>query len=381
MFPSAVMSNSTSISEEASTSLETRAHIDFNKLTSLLSPSSSHQNQENKKKRSQPGNPDPEAEVVALSPNTLMTTNRFVCEICNKGFQRDQNLQLHRRGHNLPWRLRQRSGKEAARKRVYVCPEQTCIHHHPSRALGDLTGIKKHFCRKHGEKKWKCERCSKNYAVHSDWKAHVKTCGSREYRCDCGTIFSRKDSFITHRAFCDALAEESARLGSNSILSDTTVLSTLLPQPPFTSFTNWYPSSNTNPNPTFNNTTLPFHLQPDEPPHTFHPYFSNHHLVLPPTFSTIVSATALLQGASSMGPLPATTSTVMTATLDTGEISMCRSDGKRLTRDFLGVVSGDVAEEDEFLPLSGLGVDPVTSSRYGHSVDHSKTLPKAWRDC
>lgn len=163
-----------------------------------------------KKKRNLPGMPDPDAEVIALSPKTLMATNRFVCEICNKGFQRDQNLQLHRRGHNLPWKLRQRTSKEI-RKRVYVCPEPSCVHHNPSRALGDLTGIKKHFCRKHGEKKWKCERCSKKYAVQSDWKAHMKTCGTREYKCDCGTMFARRDSFITHRAFCDALAEESAR--------------------------------------------------------------------------------------------------------------------------------------------------------------------------
>ncbi|CAA6661081.1 unnamed protein product [Spirodela intermedia] len=127
---------------------------------------------------------DPEAEVIALSPKTLLATNRFLCEICGKGFQRDQNLQ----------------------------------------ALGDLTGIKKHFCRKHGEKKWKCDKCSKRYAVQSDWKAHMKTCGTREYRCDCGTLFSRRDSFITHRAFCDALAEETARLcaASSSVSCVTT---------------------------------------------------------------------------------------------------------------------------------------------------------------
>ncbi|GLT92396.1 hypothetical protein SLE2022_102360 [Rubroshorea leprosula] len=166
-----------------------------------------------KKKRNLPGTPDPDAEVIALSPKTLMTTNRFICEICNKGFQRDQNLQLHRRGHNLPWKLRQRTNKEV-RKKVYICPEKTCVHHDPSRALGDLTGIKKHFSRKHGEKKWKCEKCSKKYAVQSDWKAHSKTCGTREYKCDCGTLFARKDSFITHRAFCDALAEESSRINS-----------------------------------------------------------------------------------------------------------------------------------------------------------------------
>lgn len=133
---------------------------------------------------------DPDAEVIALSPKTLMATNRFICEVCNKGFQREQNLQLHRRGHNLPWKLKQKSNKEV-RRRVYLCPEPTCVHHDPSRALGDLTGIKKHFCRKHGEKKWKCDKCSKRYAVQSDWKAHSKTCGTREYRCDCGTLFSR----------------------------------------------------------------------------------------------------------------------------------------------------------------------------------------------
>ena len=133
---------------------------------------------------------DPEAEVIALSPNTLMATNRFVCEVCNKGFQREQNLQLHRRGHNLPWKLRQTTTKEVKRK-VYLCPEPTCVHHHPSRALGDLTGIKKHYSRKHGEKKYKCNKCAKKYAVHSDWKAHTKTCGTREYKCDCGTLFSR----------------------------------------------------------------------------------------------------------------------------------------------------------------------------------------------
>ncbi|CAM0880203.1 unnamed protein product [Alopecurus aequalis] len=164
-----------------------------------------------KRKRSLPGNPDPDAEVIALSPRALMATNRYVCEICGKGFQRDQNLQLHRRGHNLPWKLKQRNPNEVVRKKVYICPEPGCVHHDRSRALGDLTGIKKHFSRKHGEKKWKCDKCAKRYAVQSDWKAHSKVCGTREYRCDCGTLFSRRDSFITHRAFCDALAEESAR--------------------------------------------------------------------------------------------------------------------------------------------------------------------------
>ncbi|GAB4854454.1 Protein indeterminate-domain 11 [Ancistrocladus abbreviatus] len=245
------MSNlTTSVSGEASVSSTSR-----NEAAQLYPPPQQHQQYfsspnppppppPQKKKRNLPGNPDPGAEVIALSPKSLLATNRFVCEICNKGFQRDQNLQLHKRGHNLPWKLKLRASTEQVRKKVYVCPEPTCVHHDPSRALGDLTGIKKHFCRKHGEKKWKCDKCSKRYAVQSDWKAHSKICGTREYRCDCGTLFSRRDTFITHRAFCDALAEETARtttistnhhplfLPSASAAAATPSLPSSLPPPP-----------------------------------------------------------------------------------------------------------------------------------------------------
>ncbi|CAA7032527.1 unnamed protein product [Microthlaspi erraticum] len=163
-----------------------------------------------KKRRNQPGYPSPDAEVIALSPRTIMATNRFLCEVCHKGFQREQNLQLHRRGHNLPWKLKQKSNNEVRRK-VYTCPEPSCVHHDPKRALGDLTGIKKHYYRKHCEKTFKCEKCPKFYAVESDQKAHTKICGTKEYPCDCGTIFSRRDSYTSHKPFCDALTQESAR--------------------------------------------------------------------------------------------------------------------------------------------------------------------------
>ncbi|KAM5582706.1 mediator of RNA polymerase II transcription subunit 15a [Rosa sericea] len=65
---------------------------------------------------------------------------------------------------------------------------------------------------------------SKKYAVQSDWKAHSQICGTSEYRCDCGALFSRNDSLITHRAFCDALvAEESARFGSTSTVTNINI--------------------------------------------------------------------------------------------------------------------------------------------------------------
>ncbi|KFK30658.1 hypothetical protein AALP_AA6G010600 [Arabis alpina] len=156
-----------------------------------------------KRKRRPAGTPDPEAEVVSLSPRTLLESDRYVCEICNQGFQRDQNLQMHRRRHKVPWKLLKRETNEEVRKRVYVCPELTCLHHNPCHALGDLVGIKKHFRRKHSNhKQWICERCSKGYAVQSDYKAHLKTCGTRGHSCDCGRVFSRVESFIEHQDNC-----------------------------------------------------------------------------------------------------------------------------------------------------------------------------------
>ncbi|KAG0503694.1 hypothetical protein HPP92_003766 [Vanilla planifolia] len=139
---------------------------------------------------------DPEAEVISLSPRTLLESDRYVCEICNLGFQRDQNLQMHRRRHKVPWKLAKReeavAKSDAARKKVYVCPEPSCLHHDPCHALGDLVGIKKHFRRKHSmERQWSCARCSKAYAVQSDYKAHLKTCGTRGHSCDCGRVFPR----------------------------------------------------------------------------------------------------------------------------------------------------------------------------------------------
>ncbi|KDP38183.1 hypothetical protein JCGZ_04826 [Jatropha curcas] len=156
----------------------------------------------NKRKRKPAGTPDPDAEVVSLSPRTLLESDRYVCEICNQGFQRDQNLQMHRRRHKVPWKLLKRETQEV-KKRVYVCPEPSCLHHDPCHALGDLVGIKKHFRRKHSNhKQWVCEKCSKGYAVQSDYKAHLKTCGTRGHSCDCGRVFSRVESFIEHQDAC-----------------------------------------------------------------------------------------------------------------------------------------------------------------------------------
>ncbi|XP_071706920.1 protein indeterminate-domain 14-like [Rutidosis leptorrhynchoides] len=109
---------------------------------------------------------------------------------------------MHRRRHKVPWKLLKRDSPEV-KKRVFVCPEPSCLHHDPCHALGDLVGIKKHFRRKHSnDKQWVCEKCSKGYAVQSDYKAHLKTCGTRGHSCDCGRVFSRVESFIEHQDAC-----------------------------------------------------------------------------------------------------------------------------------------------------------------------------------
>ncbi|KAI5669698.1 hypothetical protein M9H77_19551 [Catharanthus roseus] len=290
------MSNLTSASNDQGISISSSGNRDEQSQPSI------------KRKRNLPGNPDPEAEVIALSPGALLATNRFICEVCNKGFQRDQNLQLHRRGHNLPWKLKKRSNQEGIiiRKKVYVCPEVTCVHHHPSRALGDLTGIKKHFCRKHGEKKWKCEKCSKRYAVQSDWKAHSKICGTREYRCDCGTIFSRRDSFITHRAFCDALPEENSIRGAFSTNHDQFqyqihMSSHNLSSPSSLLFPQLKTEQLDLPQETFFNSSRPQTIiMPEQHRQSYSYNPNNNHPIISSSFQPDMSATALLQKAAQM---------------------------------------------------------------------------------
>ncbi|GLU03574.1 hypothetical protein SLE2022_207640 [Rubroshorea leprosula] len=425
MFP-ATMSNSNSLSEEASVSSGTRAQ-DFGGLNPAVSTISLQQPQKIKKKRNLPGNPDPDAEVIALSPKTLLATNRFVCEICNKGFQRDQNLQLHRRGHNLPWKLKQRNSKEV-KKKAYVCPEPTCVHHHPSRALGDLTGIKKHYCRKHGEKKWKCEKCSKIYAVQSDWKAHSKTCGTREYRCDCGTIFSRKDSFVTHRAFCDALAEESARLSVNQLATATTNVAVhplhhLPPQTSSTTFPSFFPFANPNPisfsswdqtqNPNPNIPQNPlYHVKPEAihfssffqealpppPPQqkVITPPFQN----LPATSTPYLSATALLQKAATVGATATHQLNIATApqVVESGNSHVVPPEfmgfaggnlpmwqkSDRLTRDFLGLTGTEGVNGNGSMNMRNMltyagGVQQSLLKPQGFGFPEPAS--EAWGDC
>jgi len=57
--------------------------------------------------------------------------------------------------------------KERSKKLSLCVSREGIVHHHLSMALGDLTRIRKHFRRRHDEKKWRYEKClcSKHYVV------------------------------------------------------------------------------------------------------------------------------------------------------------------------------------------------------------------------
>jgi hypothetical protein len=103
----------------------------------------------------------------------LTAKHPFHCGLCNQGFVRYNNLEVHRRKHNLAWQLSKK--EEPREKKVYVCPVPKCVHHVAERALSDLTAIKRHFVRRHGSKTLHCP-CGRSYAVRSDFKSHEKIC-------------------------------------------------------------------------------------------------------------------------------------------------------------------------------------------------------------
>lgn len=239
----------------------------------------------------------------------------------------------------------------------------------------------------------------------------------------------RKDSFITHRAFCDALAEESARLSANQLVASTTnpLVQSLFLFPTqqhnnnnTTNFINpWDPNPNPNPSnlPTLHNT-----IKPES--HNFHtPIFNNTNNISSPSLllhhppktvitspygdlhrpsnaatSAHLSATALLQKAATFGAAAITGPTHVTPLsmpeLGTGSTQLdsvpperymnmrglTNSDG--LTRDFLGLTNGDAVnvsiDVKDMLTFTGGSVEynHYHHQPYDHHHNHSNSLFK-----